>query len=285
MSFRIDDSGVGKQLRSIREAVGAQRADFRPNRLKVVDEVIAANEVEALFNPIGLLESKGRPVFAYIRDHTEKKLSEWGGPDGMKKLHFTVCKTLVGMKVQGRSERLRVTSTTSGEYTVDVGADLASSRGGDVREDVRLYPCKNCLRKVNYHCYQSASNEARTDIVRGFNSREAMDLLWQWFDLFRREVSDLKSAHSPTRRADNWRQTSRAFRRLKHWQCEGCGVDLSHAEHLLHVHHVDGDKRNDRDDNLRCLCKECHSKEPNHHYVGLSEEDLQTINRARGQIF
>lgn len=283
VQFRIDDSGVSERLRSLREAVGAQRADFRPRRSRVVDEDIAANELEERANEKGYLEVKGSPTFAYIRDHTEKKLSEWGGPDGMKKLHFMFCETLVGMKEQGRFERFRATNTTSDKYEVDVGADRVSSHGSGVQEEVRLYPCRNCLRKADYQGYRSASNEERTKIVHDFNAPEAMDVLWQRFDLFRQEMAGVKSAHSPTGYPDNWRQTSKAFRQLNGWLCSKCGVYLgdADAQELLHVHHVDGDKRNN---NLMCLCKECHSKEPNHHYIVLSEEDLQTINRARGQL-
>ena len=280
VQFRIDDSGVSERLRSLREAVGVQRADFRPRRSRVVDEDIAANELEERANEKGYLEVKGSPTFAYIRDHTEKKMSEWGGPNGMKKLHFMFCETLVGMKEQGRFERFRATNTTSDKYEVDVGADRVSSHGSGVQEEVRLYPCRNCLRKADYQGYSSASNEERTKIVHDFNAQEAMDVLWQRFDLFRQEMAGVKSAHSPTGYPPNWSQTSRAFRQLNGWRCSKCGVYLGDADtqELLHVHHVDGDKRNN---NLMCLCKECHSKEPNHHRVVLSEEELRTISRAR----
>ena len=282
MPFHIDDSAISGRLQSLREAVGAQMADFRPNRFQIVDVIIPASEVEALFSPSGLLVRDNRPVFAYIRDHTERTLWEWGGPEAMKKLHFSVCQKLLDMKARKRFDRYRITNATSNKYAVDVRADASSWRDDGVQEDVRLHPCRYCLGKVNYHCYRSAPDEPRTEIVREFNSQEAMDMLWQWFDFFRQEVSNLRTAHSPTGYADNWPRVARAFKQRADWKCDSCGASLSHAKHLLDVHHVNGDKRNNSDDNLRCLCKDCHSKE--HHHYHVSHNDLQTIKKARRQL-
>ena len=255
MQFRIDDSAISDRLQSLRESVGVQKAQFHPNRFQIVDVIIPANEVEALFSPSGLLVRDNRPVFAYIRDHTEKTLWEWGGPDAMKKLHFSVCRTLLDMKAQGRFERYRVTNATSNKYVVDV-------REGE--REVLLYPCQNCLNKVGYRCfsYKYTPKAKRLEIVREFNSQEAMDLLWQCFDLFRQEVSSLRTAHSPTGYAPNWCRVAQAVKKQAGWQCSSCG-----ARHQLEVHHVNGDKRNNRNDNLRCLCKACHSKEHRHYHV------------------
>lgn len=274
MPFRIDDSAISERLRSIREAVGAREAEYRPNRFQIVDEIIPASEVESLFGSGGLLVRDNRPVFAYIRDHTEKSLAEWGGPQAMKKLHFAVCGTLLEMKAKGRFDRFRVTNATGDRYTVDV-------REGE--REVPLYPCQNCLNEVGYRCfsYKHTPPARRSEIVREFNARATMDMLWQWFDLFRQEVLGLRSAYSPTGYAGNWRRRARAFKQHAGWKCESCGVCLSRARNLLDVHHVNGDKRNNSDDNLRCLCKECHSKEHGHYRV--SKDDLRTIEQARKQ--
>lgn len=281
MSFHIDDSEVADRLRSIREAVGARRAKYEPNRFEVVDVVVPGNEVEALFSSSGLLVRDGRyPVFAYIRDHTHRTLLEWGEPKHMKKLHFSVCETLNEMKAQGRFERYRVTNTTGNKHAIDVKGDAVSQRSV-VEEHVPLLPCKNCLRRMDYRSYRNASREEQEGIVHGFNAQEALDLMWQRFDLFQKDkgVAGLQSAHSPTGYTDNWKETSRAFKKRMGWQCGSCGVRLPETPHLLDTHHKNGDKRDNSDDNLECLCKECHSKEHPHYHV--SEEDLRTIEQAR----
>ena len=263
MKFHIDDSEISKRLQSIREAVGAQKAEFRPNRFQIVDVVINADEVKELFSPSGLLIREGRPVFAYIRDHTERTLSEWnelGGPEKKRKLHFAVCKTLVEMKETGHFERYRVTNVTSNRYELD-------TREG--KHKVPLYPCQNCLNEVGYHSfsYKHTTREKRREIVREFNSQEAMDLLWQRFELFEKEVQDLQSAHVSTGYPRNWCSVARAVKQQAGWKCVSCGVLLEGTRHLLDVHHVNGDKRDNRDDNLRCLCKECHQKEHTHYHM------------------
>lgn len=283
MPIRIDVSAISSRLQAIREAVGAEKTDFRPSRSLIVDVETPHDEVRGLLDEGSkLLLKDGRPCFAYIRDHTEKALEDWRGADGMKRLHFANCKTLRGMEAQGRFARYRVTNATWDRYAVDV-----ASSSGDVEENVQLYPCHYCLLIVNFRGYRKAYRDAKRKmaIVRAFSAKEAMDDLWQDFDVFRQAVSDLKSAHGPTGYTNDWPEVSLEVRRQNDWLCDECSVDLSGARHLLHVHHVNGDKRNNSNENLRCLCKECHSKEPNHHYIVLSEEDLQTINRARGQLF
>ena len=43
------------------------------------------------------------------------------------------------------------------------------------------------------------------------------------------------------------------------WRCERCGHahDIE-SVHVLTIHHLDGDKGNDADWNLACLCQRCH---------------------------
>lgn len=277
MSLRIDDSGIGARLQSIREAVGAQSVAYESNRYEIVDVEIPPHEVKGLLSASGLLEWDGRPVFAYIRDHTERTLQEWGGTNRMKKLHFSVCETLENMRKKGRFERYRATNVTSDEYAVDVRAPS----GDGVQENVSLHPCRNCLRVLDYDGYRDASSEEKEKIVLEFNTRDAMDKLWENFDVFRQEVSDLQSAHSRTGYTPDWGDVSDEVRRANDWRCNSCGVDLSHARGLLHLHHVDGDKHNNSSENLRCLCKDCHSKQPNHAHMKLTPGELSTIELAR----
>jgi acetone carboxylase gamma subunit len=43
------------------------------------------------------------------------------------------------------------------------------------------------------------------------------------------------------------------------WRCERCGhIHDVEAGYSLTIHHLDGDKSNDSDWNLACLCQRCH---------------------------
>lgn len=291
MQFRIDDSPIAARLRAIREAVGVQRADYvSPLSRKPPDDIdveLGASEVRELFKANGW--PKEHAFFLYIRDHTEKPLSEWGGPDDMKKLHFFYCKTLKEMGAQGRLERYRKHYSASGKYFVDV-------REGE--REVTLYPCQNCLAKSGYRGFSMRKSKAkRMEIVGEFNAKKAMDMLEFGIDepesatgelwrRFEQKTSGLKSAALPANYAGNWKAKSKAFKADHDYKCGECGVRLHGAQErelLLHTHHVNGDKHDDRTDNRRCLCKDCHSKQPNHDHMKLTPGELWTIELARAE--
>jgi hypothetical protein len=58
---------------------------------------------------------------------------------------------------------------------------------------------------------------------------------------------------------------------------------LSNSKHknLLHVHHINGITNDHSQDNLRVLCKDCHSKEFNHNLIFVSRTERQLINKLR----
>lgn len=65
----------------------------------------------------------------------------------------------------------------------------------------------------------------------------------------------------------NWEQLSKAYREKQHYKCEKCGLEINndYDKQYIHVHHVDGDKLNNHEENLRCYCLYCHSNVDDHH--------------------
>jgi hypothetical protein len=52
---------------------------------------------------------------------------------------------------------------------------------------------------------------------------------------------------------------------LKEERCEICGLDMWLDQKItLELHHVDGNRYNNKLDNLQILCPNCHSMTPNH---------------------
>ena len=103
--------------------------------------------------------------------------------------------------------------------------------------------------------------------------------------LTRRFTRGLPSSTKSTGYPKNWAARSEAFRRMRGYKCHACGVCCAKQEHhrLLDVHHINGVKSDCKDNNLRCLCKECHAKQPLHgHYAAVvGGEDKETLRQLR----
>ena len=59
-----------------------------------------------------------------------------------------------------------------------------------------------------------------------------------------------------------WQEISLAYRKKKNYTCERCGIKITDVFDYgyMHCHHRDGNKINNRENNLECLCVLCHSK-------------------------
>lgn len=59
----------------------------------------------------------------------------------------------------------------------------------------------------------------------------------------------------------DWQKISKAYRTKKNYTCESCGIKIDSLidRRYLHTHHKNGDKTNNRESNLECLCILCHS--------------------------
>ena len=274
-TMQNDVNDVIRRLDEIRRSVGGRKVEFVP---RIQDRDLATpEEVEDLFHPSGLLIYLQNPVFIYIRDHTVGTFLE---TEDRHKIHFSDCTTLRMMRNQGRFERYRRTTRVDDVYLIDVNARLGK---GDAVE-LPLYPCKHCLRRVNYPPYMAAyGREGRQRSVEDFRARHALDFLREKFKLFDSRTRDIQPAGLSAGYSPDWSQRSRLYRKLRRFTCEECRVQLGDAPHLLDMHHIDGDKRNDRDRNLRCLCKLCHSRmHPHYNVLNHQSEFILEARRKQG---
>lgn len=74
--------------------------------------------------------------------------------------------------------------------------------------------------------------------------------------------------------ASNWSQISAETRKRRHYRCEECGMEFSNQPHdtfFLETHHIDGNKANNRPNNLKTVCVLCHAFIDKHHIFNYTD--------------
>ena len=267
---------ITKQLSDIRESVGAPLVSYTPHVIDITGKELHEQAIKNKNKPI---IRNNQYYFTYIKDNTYHDAAVHDSVVREnpyhcfhvgKKVHFYYCPTLVNMEEKGRRERYRAVAERSNTRTIDL-------RG---KEDVktRLPWCKHCLKIL---CRQEGGQLFyffRTNKDKMARSRDADELMKSVIahyektasttpPLGKSQVSGLKNSIPYSGYPKWWGSKSRDYRRGKNYKCEKCGVDCSRHTHLVDTHHKNGNKSDNRDKNLLCLCKHCHSLQDFHgHY-------------------
>ena len=72
----------------------------------------------------------------------------------------------------------------------------------------------------------------------------------------------------------DWEDISRSYREKMNYTCERCGIHIESPffqHEYMHCHHKNGNKTDNRDENLECLCIDCHSKTDSYHMERFSK--------------
>lgn len=216
----------------------------------------------------GLLAYGNSQVVIYIQDHSYNFQGALDSPDNANKFHVSECSKIREMRSSGRFERYIMTNNSSGSFYITGGW-----RDG---EYVRLNVCKLCLGMLNYKGYQQKSRHEKNDIVKLFQAEEFFEKYSSFFEGFPKRKPGAKEGYT-----GDWKDISRRMRESVGFHCQECHVDLNIHPHLLHVHHINGVKTDNRKENLQVLCADCHSKAPNHERMHVSHRDRLTIARLR----
>lgn len=218
----------------------------------------------------GLFIYRGRQILLYIQDHGAGVQDALDNGDVGRKFHVAYCRTLEKMHSRGRYGRYVATNDLSGEFYI-TGYDYDTRESIDGR--TRLKVCKTCLSKLNYR----RAGRTRDQIVAEFD-------LKAFFATYQSSFP-----HMPSRRAGqfdgqytaDWGEVARRYKETKTFTCESCHLDLRNALSLLHVHHINGVKTNNSPSNLKALCIQCHSQQPDHQHITISDENNRRIAELR----
>lgn len=276
--MKLDVDGVLFALRAAAEKMG----DFTPEfDIEVMADADFALDIELergkeinldeLETDNGLLSVQGRQVLLYIPDHGVGIANALDDPSQGRKYHVADCRTLDAMKRKSRFERYKVTNNLSGVFEI-YGTDSITRQ--PVEGTAELNVCQNCLKLVNYKGFATSGDRS---IFTSFKIDEFFSTYSSLFTQLPKHNKFLSGAGY----AADWDVISKKQRGQAGYTCNACRVDLSGHKSLLHVHHINGNKRDNRTENLKVLCADCHKKEPNHQHMHVSYKDIQIIKEFR----
>ncbi|MFT4953592.1 MAG: hypothetical protein ACI9A0_003311 [Pseudoalteromonas tetraodonis] len=273
------------QLRHAVQLMGAKEADFELGfAFKDIDPIDAALrngqelgkdiDLGDIKNSNGVLSYKGRQVMLYIPDQGDDIRHVIKDGKQGRRIHIAECSTLQLMRETGRFPRYQVTNEVSG-YVPVFGVDPETHK--ELKDKAHLGTCMNCLRTLNYQGYALKTKQDRNIIFESFSFVKFFETYSSYF----KSLPDSTINEDSVTYTSDWPSISSRIKNEVNYICQQCDVDLDSEKKLLHVHHIDGVKKNNDSNNLRALCCDCHKKQPHHGHLYIKPVDVITINRLR----
>ncbi len=201
---------------------------------------------------------KNKRVLIHIRDSLKH----------VPRFHIANCSTLLEMKSNGRFARYVASEREDGNFFVRMnGRELAK---------MKLPVCQNCLEKLSWKGFSKDVMNSRTrqEVVDTFSIQEFFK---NYPHSLHPEIPAHNSVTAPANEYPlNWDEISSSLRQQLGFVCQSCNLVVGEAyKRYLHVHHINGVKKDCRQENLRCLCVACHSKQPMHENLKNSSDLIE----------
>ena len=229
--------------------------------IKSLDELIE-NENDILFTilPDGTLQRVNlyiaeQIVGEYVNEFTPKY-----------KYHIFKCNTIIEMFNSGRKHRYKINVRNNGTFYfryIDFYGRILKEKN-----DEKIYICKNCLKKYFKLIGKKYYYKDSDDYVNNFNLKEFEQKFGTFFN--NTDIRDLFQANSyfsSNVYPKKWNIISKKIKIKRDYTCEKCGFKPrnNYEKRFIHVHHINGDKTNNNQDNLKVLCIKCHASVDSYH--------------------
>lgn len=215
--------------------------EIKPEEVTV--DAISNGEIEFTDSGIFVKSSDGEKhqVFLYKRNYF---LIKYGKP----KYHICRCSTIKSFIQNGifKEQYVRANTETVPVYDMDTFKE---------KQVGNLPLCSNCRAIISN--YGNVDSNEFVNLLR--KARESkVQLKEEEVDIFGY--------------TKDWETISRKYREKNDYTCEECGLKIENAfnRQYIHVHHLDKNKLNNSEKNLRCLCMRCHSKVDSYHKRNLT---------------
>lgn len=179
--------------------------------------------------------------YVYLSDYYIDDYAE------LPKFHTSECHTIKNFIKEGKFEERYMFSSVKNVNVKDIPS-------GKVHKNLNLNICGNCKN----HLTDFRNTEEFYEYIKTtFPKRETT------LDIFGYPL--------------NWEKTAKKYKKSKDYNCEQCGIDLDSntGKRFLEVHHIDGNKTNNHDSNLKALCISCHSQVNERHRENFRTERNQ----------
>ena len=287
MKLNID---LGR-LEAARRSIGAPRAaigalakrrsfDRSPLEIELIDSgsiILSDKELEEVLHfPGGLAAIGNTQITLHIFQpfNSEDELSQ--SPAPAPKFHVADCSVLETMRQRGRFNRYVSTANATGYFRVEPWDHVQTVRGEEM--EAHLAPCIVCLKQIDYGGFETKPKSVRDQIVANFNIEEFFS---NYEPIFRCMPLYTPDNFPEGNYSADWARISEQVRMRSDWTCGSCGVELSDHRSLLHVHHRDGNRGNNRPSNLVVLCCLCHSAQPFHEKMYVRKSDRELLEALR----
>ena len=274
------------ELINIRKKMGAplNKMDDIPLWMADTDaiEQLAADGIEVSYDEINILDPflgyKDQLTVLYINTPsrtTKEELLDESIHAKKPKFHITWCKTLDRMHKRGRGNRYVLSTKKISKYKIQA-TDLDTGEKEWI-DNVKLDVCRYCLDRTSYNGYSIAktSKDKKDEIVQGFvladyfEENQASFTYLQALNHMNEEDSAIND-YPP-----DWPDISRRLRDSKNWTCEKCKVNLKDYKEVLHGHHINGMRNDNRPENLLVLCAICHKNIDEFHAGMFIREEVE----------